>query len=157
MDHGKLRQYGTPDDVYDKPKNLFVAGFIGSPAMNFLDCTFVEKDKKAFLDTGAFTLDVSDLKDLIKEESTSSELTLGFRPEDITLTKTKTNENTHEAKIYVVEHLKPDTVIDVEIAGNLIKLLMPTTFKADIGDKVWMAFNRDRIHVIDKKTEKVIV
>jgi len=154
MNFGRLEQFGTSDDVYSRPKSLFVAGFIGSPAMNFIDCTFAEKDKQAFLDTGVFTLDVTDLRETISK-SNGSEMILGFRPEDVIISKTKPDKNAYTAKIEVIEHLKPDKVIDLDVGGPVIKALTPSAFEATVGEKVWFTFSK--FHIINKKTKETIV
>jgi len=65
MRNGRICQIGTPEEIYEKPNNLFVAGFIGSPSMNFFDATIIEKDGKIFLDVGEFKVNITDLKDLV--------------------------------------------------------------------------------------------
>ena len=154
MNLGKLEQIGTPDEVYNKPESMFVAGFIGSPAMNFINCTFVEKDGQSYLDAGSFTMSVTNLRDLIKE-SNDSEMILGVRPEDIMIAKSKASGDAYDAKVDVIEHLKPEMVIDLDVGGTTLKVLVPTTFEAAMGEKVWFTFNR--FHIINKKTKKVII
>ena len=157
MNFGKLLQCDTPGAIYNHPKNLFVAGFIGSPAMNFIDCTFVERERKAFLDAGEFLYDVTELKDLIKDRYTSPELMLGIRPEHITISKKRFSKDSIEAEIYVIEPTRPDVIVSINVGAKMLKALAPEAFRGDIGENVWITFDRSKIYVFDKKTENAII
>ena len=156
MNLGRLLQYDTPDTIYDHPKNLFVAGFIGSPAMNFIDCTFVERERKAFLDAGEFLYDITELKDLIKEQKTSSELILGVRPEHISVRKGGVNEDFIEAEVSVIEPIGNRLTLHLNV-GKRPVTVNAHVIEIDVGEKVWITFDRSKIHVFDKKTENAII
>ncbi|MEM3608408.1 MAG: ABC transporter ATP-binding protein [Candidatus Bathyarchaeia archaeon] len=157
MNLGVLQQYDTPDNVYNHPENLFVAGFIGSPSMNFIECTLTEKDNHLYLDSGEFQLDVSDLKDLILEGAKGKEVVLGVRPEHIAVEAKPTGRYSFQGEVYVVEPLGDQTILDFQVGKNIVKAIVSPDFKADIGDKLWLVLSKDRFHIIDKKTEKVII
>jgi len=157
IDHGKLTQYDATEVVYNHPKNLFVAGFVGSPPMNFIDCIFEEKEGRAFLNAKSFALDVSNLKNEIKKRSTSSELILGVRPSDVSLHKSRPPEENIEAEVYTIEPMGIEAVIDLKVGEHLIKSKVRATFKVDVGQKVWMIFDKNRIHIFDKKTKEAIL
>lgn len=157
MNKGMLQQLASPSDIYHKPENIFVAGFIGSPPMNFIDCSFKEFGSEYFLDAGEFKLKLpKDIGLLIKEKASSSELILGVRPEDITVYEEVMPEAI-ETEVYVVEPLGAENVIDLKIGENLIKAISPSTFSLKIGDKAYITFNKEKMHVFDKKTEKTII
>lgn len=154
---GELLQLSSPDGIYVQPLNMFVAGFVGSPSMNFIDCSFVE-EKYAQLDAGVFAVAVpDDVKEIIRARCTSSELVLGVRPEDITLDKKGGLPESVEASIYVVEPLGSEIIASLRIRENLIKARTPPDSKLQIGEKVWVTFNKDKMHVFDRKTEKSII
>jgi len=157
MKDGKVLQVGSPADVFNKPVNLFVAGFIGSPPMNFIDCTAVEKDDSLILDAGEFQLDVTRFKDIIKKETTSNELILGVRPDNVIVGKEKAEGLVTKATVYVVEPLGSETIIDLAIGDNIIKARTLETVDLKMGDEIWVGFNMDKIHIFDKKTEKAII
>jgi multiple sugar transport system ATP-binding protein len=157
MNHGALLQLSTPMTTYHSPSSTFVAGFLGSPPMNFIDCSFVYKDGKAFLDAGTFTLDVSEFGAVINENSTSSEVVLGVRPEDTLVQEDRPRGDAVEAEVYVVEPLGADIIVDLKIGQNILKAETPEGFLADVGKKVWVSFRRNKLHIFDKKTEKAIV
>lgn len=158
MNYGKLQQLASPDEIYTHPNNLFVASFIGSPPMNFVDITFVEKGEKASIDAGSFTLLIPDtIKDLIKQQATGSELVLGFRPTDVSIHNKRTREECIQGSVYVIEPLGPKIIVDLKIGENIFKVETTADFRADIGDELWLSFDMNKIHIFDKKTEETIV
>jgi multiple sugar transport system ATP-binding protein len=83
LNKGKLQQLDTPKNLYDHPANLFVAGFIGSPSMNFFDVRIEKEGKDLFVQNGSFRLPIPDKKVPVLEKYTGSNLIFGIRPEDI--------------------------------------------------------------------------
>src|SRR5438034_1835294 len=83
MNQGTIQQVGTPQELYDRPRNLFVAGFIGSPAMNFFDGTVVQEEGALAIDTGSFKLPVAKEKEKQLSAYLEGKVTLGIRPENI--------------------------------------------------------------------------
>lgn len=156
MSKGELQQYDTPENIYEHPKNLFVAGFVGSPTMNLVGCSLKEDGEKALLDFGQFSLDISNVKDIVKESATSSELILGIRPEDITVSE-KRVYNGIEAKIDVVELIGDKVLFDILIGDSTLKVFGPPYSELQPGEKIWLSLDREKIHVIDRKTGEVIV
>ncbi|MGC8961329.1 MAG: ABC transporter ATP-binding protein [Candidatus Bathyarchaeia archaeon] len=156
MNLGILHQYGTPEDIYNNPKTKFVAGFIGSPPMNFVECTFVEEDG-GLLDLGVGKVDVSIYKDVIKRECPSAEVTLGVRPEDIRIHHEKVSKNSVEVRVEAYEPLGSEAVIDVMLGETLVRVTAPITFTVKAGDKAYIEFDSRKIHIIDRKTDKVII
>lgn len=155
MHRGVLEQVATPDVIYNNPKSVFVAGFIGNPPMNFINVTFMEKNGECYLDAGMFVLHISDaIRHAVKQYATSSELILGVRPEDIIVHKKRVSEAIVEGKVYVLEPLGSEIILDLKVGENLIKAKVPPDFKANIGDNIWLSFDINRIHFFDKKTEK---
>jgi len=155
MNQGQIVQIGTASELYDQPANLFVAGFIGSPAMNFMDCTFEEA--KGFLVSDTFALEIP--KQLIKEvkkNATGSELILGVRPQDITVNEEEV-PNSIASEVYAIEPLGHETIFDLKLGDKVVKACTHPTYTINLGQKVWMKFDMDRMHLIDKKTEKAVI
>ncbi|MCC7353479.1 MAG: sn-glycerol-3-phosphate ABC transporter ATP-binding protein UgpC [Anaerolineae bacterium] len=160
MNNGLLQQVDTPQILYDKPGNLFVAGFIGSPSMNFFDATIVESDGKLLVDGGSFRVEVPDKKKGTLLPHKGKEVVFGIRPEDI------------HAKPYVPPGILEADVqakVDVtELMGNEIFVYALTGNKSFIarvdprcraraGEQIELAFNMDNMHAFDQKTEIAIV
>ena len=158
LNSGVLQQVGSPSDIYRHPNNVFVAGFIGSPPMNFLDCTFKEKSGSYFLDAGSFIFHLSDdIGELIKDKAASSELILGVRPEDILIEKKHTEKAFINGKVFVTEPMGAEMIINIKVGDEILKVRSSPEFDVNIEDEVWLGFNENKIHIFDKKTEEAIL
>jgi len=158
MSAGVIQQIGTPGEVYDHPANLFVAGFVGSPTMNLLNCAYASDGGKSFLAIGKddFRLEISNVMGgKIQKLATSPELILGIRSEDIFI-KDEQSPDTIKAEVYIVEPLGSENIIDLKIGDNILKAKTLPTLQPDIGQPIRAWFNRDRMHIFDKNTEKAI-
>lgn len=152
MDKGLLQQLGSPFDVYDRPANLFVAGFIGSPAMNTIEGDLVEKDGDYFANFGIYSLRV--LSEVAKTVS-SKELVLGIRPEHILLDEEKTPRSI-AAKVDVFEPLGHEAILLLDVDGVFLtsntRLLRPLR----VGERVWISFVEDKLQLFEKQSTKRI-
>jgi multiple sugar transport system ATP-binding protein len=157
MNRGTILQDDTPDGIYEHPKDVFTATFVGSPAMNILDCEVEHKNGKIFLNTDAFSLDVSKLGDLIGKETSGSEPMLGVRPEHITLTPDRAAPDSIAAEVYVSERTRPEQIVHLKVGKAEMHAIAPLTFQCQLGQKVWMTIDLAKIHLFDKRTQKAIV
>jgi multiple sugar transport system ATP-binding protein len=148
---GILQQVGTPADVYDRPANLFVAGFIGSPAMNFLRCRMAA-DRATLLLEGEVPLPVQpSAASRFANAPTDRNLILGVRPEDVALRHDQQAEF-YPVEVYVVEPLGAENIVDVRLAGHVLKVRTLPTFTAQIGDSLFMRIDQSRAHLFDAET-----
>lgn len=148
---GIVQQNGSPSEVYDRPSNLFVAGFIGSPAMNFVPCMLSE-DRNTFILEGNTVLGVqAEARSLVRNVPLNSPLILGVRPEDISL-RFDSPPDYEPADVYLVEPLGAETIIDVKLGNHLFKVRMPPTFTARIGQKLTMRIDQNRFHLFDAQS-----
>ena len=158
MNEGKLQQIDGPDELYSKPTNTWVAGFIGSPPMNFFDCTLKVEGEQAYLDTSEFKMEIdTGLASAIREKSSSAELTLGARPENLSVVRGGTGKGEILAEIYVVEPVGESTIVDLKIGRYLVKARAPAGFRGEIGDKVAVTIAQEKMHIFDKKADRLIV
>ena len=158
MKDGLLQQIDTPHQLYDHPHNVFVAGFIGSPSMNFFDATLVESDGKLEINTGGFRMEVPESQGhRMARRTRASEVIFGIRPEDM------------HAKPYVAPGILESDMtakVDViELMGNEIFLYMLTKDKKHSSPvstpvsshqpatKIELAVNMANAHIFDPKTE----
>lgn len=152
MNEGRIQQVGTPEDLYDRPENLFVAGFIGSPPMNLLECSF--REEGCLLDFGPFTVKVPESwVDLLREHS---ELVFGIRPTDIAVCK-RGEARGLRFEVYVTEALGDRIIVTLENGGVLVKTVAPPRILFEIGEEVRLVFNMNKAHIFDKKTGKIIL
>ncbi|MBM7854841.1 ABC-type sugar transport system ATPase subunit [Desulfohalotomaculum tongense] len=152
MNNGKLQDFDIPEELYENPKNLFIANFIGNPPMNFIDVELVEEEGKYFVKNEVIKLELPESsRERFDFSSCSKQLVLGIRPEDLTITESKCN--TLQAEIYVVEPLGRDKLVNVVIGERKYKIIAPPKFNADTGDKVNISLNFAKIHLFDKTSE----
>ena len=160
MKDGIIQQVDSPSTLYSKPANLFVAGFIGSPQMNFIEAVVSKEGDRAKLTFGAnsIVLSAEKSKAVLGGGYEGKTVILGIRPEDI-----HDEENYMANKdaivnfeVAVTEMLGAEVILigSIENFDTTAKVGPRTTAKA--GDKIQLAFDLERIHVFDKDTEKVI-
>jgi len=127
--------------------------------MNFIDCTFIPENGGEYLDAGVFKLKLGKrFADIVRQKASSSELILGLRPDDLSISKqVGENVNYVPGEIYVVEPLGTETVVDVKVGNDLVKVREKPTFTAKMGERVRMIFDENSMHLFDKKTEKAIL
>ena len=161
MKDGVVQQVDTPQNLYNYPDNLFVAGFIGSPQMNFMDAQVEVKGNDVKLVVGEFSikLPADKAKKLIDGGYAGKTVTMGIRPENVYDSEEfiKSSPDTViESKIRVYELLGAEVFLYFDVEGyNMTARVNPQT-TARTGDTVRFALDATKIHVFDKETEKVI-
>ena len=156
MRDGYIQQIGTPQEVFNNPRNLFVAGFIGTPQMNFFDARLVREDKKYFVELGGIRVELSEDKEarLLGKDVQSQDVTLGVRPEHTTITEAGDGI---AAKVDVSEMMGSSVHLHVSAEGKDVIIIVPTIDMKDhyaMGDTVHFSFNGNVAHVFSKETEK---
>jgi len=154
MKDGNVMQIDTPLNLYNNPSNKFVAGFIGSPAMNFLDGTIVSTGTMKFLEKGTtLSVDIPKSKQKLLQPYIGKELWLGIRPEHITVSsnkKSKINGN-----VEVVEPMGNEIFVYFNCgASQIVARMTPTTIEP--GEKKDFEFDMNTALFFDKTTENVV-
>jgi multiple sugar transport system ATP-binding protein len=157
MRNGGIEQLGTPDEVYNHPASLFVAGFVGSPAMNFLPAEYQDgATPQLQIADGAFTLPVdSRWAASIREQATGNRFTFGVRSEDIALF-TSEGPGRIPSEVYVMEPLGDVNLFDLRIGEHIVKSKTLPNFRLGIGEKVWLELASDKLHLFDASTERAV-
>ncbi|WWR15965.1 sn-glycerol-3-phosphate ABC transporter ATP-binding protein UgpC [Lachnospiraceae bacterium JLR.KK008] len=160
MKDGIVQQVDSPQSLYDKPQNLFVAGFMGSPQMNFMDAQIEVKGDKAFAKTSGLTIELpaEKAKKVIAGGYNGKTVVLGIRPEDVydaaaAEGKYKTQ---FDATINVYELLGAEVCLYFDLGEFPITARVDSSTPARSGSKVRFAFDVEKMHVFDKETEQVI-
>ncbi|ACS89429.1 MULTISPECIES: ABC transporter ATP-binding protein [Thermococcus] len=159
INQGVLQQVGTPEEVYDKPANTFVAGFIGSPPMNFMDGSVTED---GFVDFGEFRLKLlPDQFEVLKEQGyVGREVIFGIRPEDIydaMFAQVKVpGENMVKAMVEIVENLGGERIVYLSTEDISFIAKFPPESKVKEGQKIEVVFDMKKIHIFDKNAKKAI-
>lgn len=157
MDRGVLQQCDTPEGVYNRPSNRFVAGFVGSPPMNFIDASLVEADGRLLADCGPFKTDLSQFGDIMGKERTSSEVVLGVRPEDVETTKESIDPDSIRVEVEAVEPIGDETIYDVAIGGIRLRTLTGIPLDIRAGEEAWLTVDKNKLHVFDRRTEETLL
>jgi ABC-type sugar transport system ATPase subunit len=156
LNNGNFQQIGAPSEVYDKPANKFVAGFIGSPSMNFFEAEMGASGQNEII-FGKQTYPVS--SELLRKinKPPLEKVILGIRPEHITMTHEKRND-TYEVKLTVVEFLGADTMVTFEFPDGIQGMAaIPGFYEGKFDDAAYVSFPMDKIHVFDKETEMNLI
>jgi multiple sugar transport system ATP-binding protein len=157
MNYGEIQQIGTPFEIYRKPANMFVATFVGSPPTNLIPGSIIEKNGKMIFDAGAFQLSIPDnIASLIKEKLMHTEVVLGIRPEDINAVPYNEGLSICGA-VYVTEYLATHQWVTIAINNIYIKAYAPAEAKINIGDKMCIAFDANKMYLFDKKSQKSLM
>ena len=154
MKDGYIQQIGTPQEVFNHPANLFVAGFIGMPVMNFFDAKLVREGSKYFVEVGGYRQELSPDKEerLLSHDVQSQEITLGVRPEH-----TDVNDEGVAARVDVAEMMGSSVHLHVNAEGHDVIIIVPTVDMKgnyEMGDTVHFSFDGKVAHVFSKETEK---
>jgi len=159
MNEGVIQQVDTPQNVYDHPVNKYVAGFIGSPAMNFIDCTIVKKDGNLYARTKALSLRIPPDKVKLVESYINKDVILGIRPEHISDTQSVKEygpETTFKASVWVVEPLGSEKIVHLKSGDDNIVARLDPHVQLQPGDTAEFTARMDLAHIFDKETEETI-
>jgi multiple sugar transport system ATP-binding protein len=159
INRGKLQQIDTPQTLYDRPNNLFVAGFIGSPAMNFFPAKLRKDGNQLLVDSGEFAIPLPAARVSAFEKYAGREIVFGIRPENIHDVHF-TPPNIHGEKV----NIKVDVT---ELMGNEIFLYLlsgKNSFVARVdprsnlrmGEQAQVMFDMDNFHIFDAQTEEAL-
>jgi multiple sugar transport system ATP-binding protein len=159
MSAGVLQQIDSPKNLYDHPNNKFVAGFIGSPAMNFFDAKITQSNGKLHVDAGTFNVEVPDAKKKTYEAYVGKDVVFGVRPEDIhnpDFTPPGVMPSKIGAKVEVTELMGNEIYAYLANGDhNFIARVDPRSTYS-YGDDVQVLVNMGNMHVFDKETEQAI-
>ena len=154
MKDGYIQQIGTPQEVFNQPANLFVAGFIGMPVMNFFDANLIEEGGAYFVELEGHRVELSfDKQFRLREKGVGSRrVTLGVRPEHVDLT-----ESGVEAKVDVSEMMGSSVHLHLTAQDRDMIIIVPTVDLKNLprmGDKIRFTFKGGVVHIFDKETER---
>lgn len=158
LNEGVVHQIGTPKEVYRKPCDLFVAGFIGNPKMNFLSCKIIGGASPTLdLEKGLFQISLSEkIAKKFLGYPEKDRLLMGIRPEAIILHKEKGKARI-ESEVLFLEHFGSMNIINLQIGEKILKVRTHPTQTAKQKEKVWIEFEEEHIILFDKETGKSLV
>ncbi len=157
MKDGWIQQVGEPLDLYAKPANRFVAGFIGSPAMNFVEVKLAEAGGNLWAEAPGLRLAVPPSRASQLKTHKGQGVTFGIRPEDVRLaTSADPEQYAFQATVEVVEPLGAEILLDVHAGQNALVARVDPTTRAKVHDTLRLAINAERVHFFDAKSELAI-
>ena len=162
---GVLQQIGTPYEVYNKPKSLFVAGFMGMPAMNLLDAELTSHEGET-----ALQLNHTDVRLELSQQQQShlnvntqkKDCVLGIRPEHIAVSREPIGRKI-ATNVHLIEPLGSVNILDLLLGTHhdtqepiLLRVRAHPTFQVAVGDTIWLDFDDDQMHLFDRESEQAI-
>jgi ABC-type sugar transport system ATPase subunit len=155
---GKLQQVGSPEEIYYKPASRFVAYFIGSPTINFITSSYRFEDGKLYLSVGDQYVVASEvLKNVVLNHfKPGEEFEIAIRPQDISLS-IHPRSNSVLCEVTSIESLGTSIIGELKVGMASFRALFEPDLSIKEGDKVYAVLDPDRIHVIDTRTERVLV
>jgi multiple sugar transport system ATP-binding protein len=153
MSNALLQQVGTPQELYDSPDNRFVAGFIGSPSMNFIDVTLQGTGDAATLEAPQVSIPLpARYRDAVGP-TTGRKLLMGVRPEHIDLASDNVGTGSMQTTADVVEYLGNEELIHATVADVDLVALLSSDHRVRTGDNLILTVKPDRLHLFDPETE----
>jgi len=160
MDGGELRQTGTPEEIYHYPVDTFVAGFVGEPAMNFLDCQYVEEGGRRRLRArAAHDIEIDLLPQMdgkVQSGHMPQEIVLGIRPFYVGISLARDELHAIPAEVFVVEPLGDMAIITVTVADVRMQVVTAPDFQVDERETVWLSFDPARTLLFDAASGEVL-
>jgi multiple sugar transport system ATP-binding protein len=145
--------------VYSRPKNMFVAGILGNPSMNFLSCEIHRENGSLRIKHSAFSAvaERTNEDEFLRGMTASGKaLVFGVRPEDISIFLNKPKGASIEAEIYVTEPLGNKTIVDIKLGNEVIKAVVRASFTAAPEQKVWITMKGSKLHLFDPETKECV-
>lgn len=155
MQDGYIQQHGTPQELFETPKNKFVAGFMGMPPMNFMDAKLVSEGGVLMAVGRGFNFELNNIENRNQLPS-SREVIVGVRPSALTLASKKSNKNELTLPIKVCEYVGSQSVLISDINGSRVAVEVDSSQSFKVGDEVTFSVNPSDVYVFDRNTELAI-
>jgi multiple sugar transport system ATP-binding protein len=157
MDEGLLCQVGTPEEIFHNPADTFVAGFVGEPPMNFLECECRQEGGRHVLDHKGIILDMPPHGEALAQRGAiPRQVTLGIRPFYIDIGLEKSARHMIPAEVFVVEPLGDMTVVSVTLLGTRLQIAAEPDFRAAREQTLWLAFDPTHTLLFDGETRRAL-
>jgi len=160
MSVGELQQLDTPYNLYHNPRNVFVAGFIGSPSMNFFDALLKNIDGRLVIELNDFQLAIPASRTDPLKAYAGKRVVFGIRPEDIHdmgFLPSGITPATIEANVDVVEQMGNEMILYLENGGKTFIARTDPRTGARIGQRLDVALNMDNVHIFDADTQASVM
>jgi ABC-type sugar transport system ATPase subunit len=150
LHEGRVQQIGRPQEIYDRPANLFVARFIGTPPMNIVDAEITSEGDMPALVGAGFKLPLRELG--ATAASLPRRMSFGLRAEDIRVAPVESDETPFPAEIVWAEHLGPKTILDLRLGDKVLKAVIADDHPAKSEGRAWLGFKPKPHHLLNRET-----
>lgn len=162
MKDGIIQQIASPQELYENPVNMFVAGFIGSPQMNFVNAVIEKKENGLYINFGKSSVKIPEgkAKKLAGMDYVGKEVIFGIRPEDVhdeQMYVTTLTDSVVDAEVDVTEAMGAETYLYLTIEGNNFVARVNPRTNAQPKDNIKIAFDMEKMHLFDKDSELTIL
>ena len=154
LNEGKILQIGIPDEIYNSPKNIFVAKFVGSPVINLLSAAIEENN--LIIGNRSMVCSIFEKQCSILKKYKKRDLILGIRPEDVEISREKKEINSFKCTVYFKQSMGVEDVLNLKVDNIIIRAVVPVKTMAKIGETVYANININRSHLFDSETENRI-
>ncbi len=151
LNEGEILQIGTPEEIYSHPENMFVAKFVGSPPINFLEAK-VDKGNLV-VGSGEMLCCLTEEQLQVVEEYNKPVIILGMRPEDIQVTRQEGGGNSFQCEIYFKQSMGAEDILNLKTDGLLFQAIAPPSLNIKVGEKIYAHMDMSRSHLFDPETE----
>ena len=155
MNGGVLQQYDSPERIFASPVNTFVAGFVGSPAMNLVTAEVRQENGHAVLHKEGWSCRLSPENGRKALRSSTQEVVLGARHSTIVL-HTEPRPDAIPARVYTVEPTGDVTYAHVQLGGSVLVVSVPPSLRLEADDPVWLELDQPSLHLFDGKTQQAL-
>lgn len=156
LHEGRFQQISTPDEVYRRPANRFVAEFIGQPPMNILPAEVSQHGRVPGVSIGGIPFAMPGLARVGERVTLPDTLAVGIRPESVQVSATQSSVTPHQAQIVWVEHLGSRSVIDLRFGDQTVKAKLASDSPMKAQDLTWFGFQPQVEHLLDSNTDMFI-
>jgi multiple sugar transport system ATP-binding protein len=157
MKDGLIQQVGNPLELYFHPENKFVAGFIGSPSMNFVEVQLIASDNRLYVEAGGFRLAIPDEKTRNLKEYINRKVIFGIRPQDLSKASASIEGETFKALVEMIEPIGNEIYLDVKAGrDSLIASVDPKT-KVAPHEEMLLQASLENLHLFDAENEKALL
>jgi multiple sugar transport system ATP-binding protein len=156
MHGGYIQQQGTPEDLFKRPANKFVAGFLGMPPMNFLNCDVETRGTETFVTGAGFDLKLQGEAAQKAQSHNAKELTLGVRPSDLAFSQNARPETALTLDVRVSEYVGAQSVLLCECGGASVTVEVNSETPMALGETLVFEVNPARVHLFDRKSEAAL-
>ena len=152
MKDGEIQQVGRPMEIYRRPLNMFVAGFVGSPSMNFFPARFVSSESQVLVETESFRAPVPQSLFADYRNCVGQEVIFGIRPEDIhslDFAREFSSEATVGGKVDLIEPLGADLLLNIRCGKHNLVARVDPRVETDLGEEIKLIFDMEKMHVFE--------